>query len=41
MEGNIIDPFRVGTNDVALPHVQFDEDSFVILNHMVGCFEAR
>ena len=49
MEENIIDPFRVGGNVVALSHLQFAddtvlfcfgrEDSFLILSHIVSFFE--
>lgn len=50
MEGNIIEPFRFGLYEVALSHLQFvddmmlfcssNEDSFLILNHMVRFFEV-
>ena len=49
VEGNIIDSFRAGRNEVALSHLQFvdatmlfcsgKEESFLILNHMVAFFE--
>lgn len=49
VEGNIIDSFRIGRNEVTLLHPQFvddpilfcfgKEESFLILNHMVAFFE--
>lgn len=49
VEGNIIEPFKIGKNEVALSHLQFvddtmlfcfgKEESFHILNHMVVFFE--
>lgn len=50
MEGNIIEPLRIGSNEVALLHLQFADDkilfcsgkgeSFMIINHMVESLEA-
>lgn len=49
VEGNIIESFRIGANEVALSHLQFADDtmlfysvkeeSFFIFNHIVGFFE--
>lgn len=44
VEGNIFKPFRFGTNEVALSHLQFvdntrfwfDNEESLNLNHMVG-----
>lgn len=50
VEGNIIEAFKVGANEVTLTHLQFVDDtmffcsrnevSFLILNLMVGFFEV-
>lgn len=49
MDGNLIDPFSIGANEVALSHLQFvddtmlfcsgKEEAFLIFNHIVGFFE--
>lgn len=47
MEGNIIEPFRIGRNAVVLSHLQFVDDtilfcreeSFLILGHIASFFE--
>lgn len=50
MEGRILEPFKVGAKEVNLSHLQFADDtiffclgkeeSFLILNHTLGFFEA-
>lgn len=43
VEGNILEPFKVGYEEVTLSQVSFcsrKEDSFLILNHMVGFFDT-
>ena len=48
VEGNIIDPFKIGRDEVTLSHLKFVDDTmlfcfgkeefFLILNHMVAFF---